>query len=394
MSQAPQARLLRACRCLPVDHTPVWLMRQAGRYLPEYRALRERHDFLEMVTTPELACEVTLQPLRRFDLDAAIIFADILPPLERLGLGIEFERGHGPAVRNPVRGPADVARLPDVDDDEAWAFTLEAIRLVRAELDPAVPLIGFSGAPFTLACYAIEGGGSRDFSRARQFMTREHAAWTKLMTSLAQLVGRYLRAQIAAGVQVVQLFDTWAGLLDQREYHRHVFPYSAAALQEAGTAAAEGAGGDGPVPIIHFATGGDGLLEPLRDAGADVVGVDHHTDLAEARRRLGPDVAVQGNLDPEALLGDHAALDRAAAAVLAAAAGRPGHIFNLGHGVLPQTPPDNVRRLVEYVHERSTGHGGAGGGTRAWKGGAGGGTRARKGGAGGGARTRWRGGAG
>jgi uroporphyrinogen decarboxylase len=349
--EAAQPRLLRACRREPVDATPIWLMRQAGRYLPEYRALREQHAFLDMVKTPELACEVTLQPLRSIDLDAAIIFADILPPLESLGFELEFHEGRGPLIRNPLRRAADAGALVVPEDDEGWSFTLEAIRLARRELGGRVPLIGFSGAPFTLACYAIQGSGGGDFAVARQFMMNEPRAWHAFMDVLARLVGRYLAAQVAAGAQVLQLFDSWAGLLSPADYRESVLPYSRAAL-----AAAGGSG----VPLIHFATGSAGLLELMQEAGGDVIGVDWRVDLDSVRRRLGDDVALQGNLDPVALLAEPEALEARATAVLKAAAGRPGHIFNLGHGVLPQTSPDNVRRLVELVHEWPLGaeHGG------------------------------------
>ena len=336
-----QPRLLRACRRLPVDATPIWLMRQAGRYLPAYRALRERHGFLEMVKTPELACEVTLQPLRVFDLDAAIIFADILPPLESLGFELEFHEARGPIIRNPLRSAQPAGAMAWAESDESWMFTLEAIRLVRRQLGAAVPLIGFSGAPFTLACYAIQGSGGGDFATARQFMMNEPDAWHAFMGVLARLVGRYLCAQVEAGAQVLQLFDSWAGLLSPGDYRDFVLPYSRAVI-----AAARRSG----APLIHFATGSAGLLELLQEAGGDVIGVDWRVDLEAAWRRLGEGAALQGNLDPVALLAHPEGLEARAAAVLTAAAGRRGHIFNLGHGVLPQTPPDNVRRLVEFVH--------------------------------------------
>jgi uroporphyrinogen decarboxylase len=340
-TEAAEPRLLRACRREPVDATPIWLMRQAGRYLPEYRALRERHAFLEMVKTPELACEVTLQPLGAFELDAAIIFADILPPLESLGFELEFVEGRGPLILNPLRRVEDVAALLAPEDDEGWSFTLQALRLARHELAGRVPLIGFSGAPFTLACYAIQGSGGGDFAVARRFMMNEARAWHAFMDVLARLVGRYLAAQVKAGAQVLQLFDSWAGLLSPADYREFVLPYSRAALL---AAAAHG------VPLIHFATGSAGLLELMQEAGGDVIGVDWRVELDSARRRLGGGVALQGNLDPVALLAEPEALRVRAEAVLKAAAGRPGHIFNLGHGVLPQTPPDNVRRLVDLVH--------------------------------------------
>jgi uroporphyrinogen decarboxylase len=347
---AVQSRLLRACRRLPVDATPIWLMRQAGRYLPAYRALRERHGFLEMVKTPELACEVTLQPLGLFDLDAAIIFADILPPLESLGFELEFEGGHGPIIRNPLRSAQAAAAMAWTESDEGWAFTLEAIRLTRRELGASVPLIGFSGAPFTLACYAIQGSGGGDFSLARQFMMNEPGAWHALMAVLARLVGRYLCAQVEAGAQVLQLFDSWAGLLSPADYRDFVLPYSRTVIVAARESGA---------PLIHFATSSAGLLELMAAAGGDVIGVDWRVDLDAAWRRLGEDAALQGNLDPVALLADPKGLEARAAAVLTSAAGRRGHVFNLGHGVLPQTPPDNVRRLVELVHRWPVGGPGA-----------------------------------
>jgi uroporphyrinogen decarboxylase len=337
------SRFLKAIRREPVDTTPIWLMRQAGRYMAEYRALREQYSILEIIKAPELACQVTMQPIRAFDLDAAIIFADILPPLEGMGLSLEFVGGEGPVLHNPVRSAADVERLRVLPPQETLAFTLEAIRLARAELDPlGLPLIGFSGAPFTLAAYAVEGGGSRNHERVKGLMMAEPETWHQLMGKLAQVVGEYLKAQAEAGAHVLQLFDSWVGALSPTDYRTHVQPYSHRAIEIASQAG---------VPIIHFGTGTSGFLEDIRDAGGDAIGVDWRIDLATAWERLGPGVAVQGNLDPIALLAPWEALQARAKAVLDEAAGRHGHIFNLGHGILKTTPPDNVKRLAEFVHD-------------------------------------------
>ncbi len=343
---AAEGRFLRACRRQPVDATPIWLMRQAGRYMAEYRALREKHAMLEMIKTPELACQVTLQPVNAFDLDAAIIFADILPPLEGMGLGLEFAAGEGPVLHNPVRSAADVDALRVLPPEEVLSFTLEAIRLARRELDPrGLPLIGFSGAPFTLAAYAVEGGGSKNYERVKGLMMGDPPAWRRLMDKLAEVVGRYLLSQARAGAHALQMFDSWVGALSPADYREHVLPYSQRAIEVACQSGA---------PVIHFGTGTAGMLEALREAGGDVIGLDWRVDLDAAWARLGPDVAVQGNLDPVALLAPWPELERRARLVLDQAAGRPGHIFNLGHGILPDTPVDNVKRLVEFVHVNSS----------------------------------------
>jgi len=342
-----QGRFLAACRRQPVDATPIWLMRQAGRYMAEYRALRERHTILEIIKTPELACEVTLQPITAFDLDAAIIFADILPPLEGMGINLEFVKGDGPVIRNPLRTAADVDGLRVTPPEESLWFTLEAVRLARQELAVrGIPLIGFSGAPFTLAAYAVEGGGSQHHARVKSLMLAEPAVWRRLMEKLSEIVGTYLLAQARAGAQALQLFDSWVGQLSPADYREHVMPYTQRAIEIARPAG---------VPIIHFGTGTSGMLPLIREAGGDVIGVDWRIDLAAAWAQLGPDVAIQGNLDPMTLLAPWPTLKRQAQQVLdaACAAGRPGHIFNLGHGVLPTTPIDNVRRLVDCVHEYS-----------------------------------------
>lgn len=336
-------RFLRACRRQSTDATPIWLMRQAGRYMAEYRELRQKYSILEIIKTPELACEVTLQPLDAFDLDAAIIFADILPPLEGMGLVLEFVKGQGPVIHNPVRTRADVEAMKTPPPQESLGFTLDAIKLVRQEVDKrGLPLIGFSGAPFTIASYAIEGGSSRHYLKAKGIMMGEPETWQALMEKLAKVVGEYLLAQAQSGAQVLQLFDSWAGALSPDDYRQHVLPYSRRAIE---IAAAAG------VPIIHFGTGTSGILELLREAGGDVIGVDWRIDLDTAWQRLGEDVAVQGNLDPAALFAPWPELKKRTKQVLDRAAGRPGHIFNLGHGILPQTPVENVRRLVDFVHE-------------------------------------------
>jgi uroporphyrinogen decarboxylase len=339
------SRFLRACRREPVDATPIWLMRQAGRYMPAYRALRERYGILDLIKQPVLACEVTMQPIEEFDLDAAIIFADILPLLAGMGLSLEFIRGEGPVIHDPLRTAADVERLRTPPPEETLGFTLEAIRLARRELDPrGIPLIGFSGAPFTLACYAVEGGASRHHARVKRLMMGEPAVWDALMTKLSDAAGRYLVAQVAAGAQAVQLFDSWCGELSPADYAACVLPYTKRVVEMV-----RGAG----VPVILFGVGTAGLLELLRDTGADVIGVDWRIELGEARRRLGLEVAVQGNLDPIALFAPWDALRPRAQSVLDQAAGEPGHIFNLGHGVLPETPVDHVKRLVDFVHVAS-----------------------------------------
>jgi uroporphyrinogen decarboxylase len=331
-----------------VDATPIWLMRQAGRFLPSYRTIRERSTLLEMIKSPEVACAVTLLPLDEFAVDAAIIFADILPPLEGMGLSLAYVQGEGPVLANPVRTADDVARLRVPPPAETLWFTLEAIKLARAELAGrgGIPLIGFSGAPFTLAAYAVEGGASRTYQRVKGLMMGEPETWHALMSKLSEVVGQYLLAQVHAGAQVLQLFDSWVGHVAPDDYRRLVLPYTRQAIETARA---------GGVPIIHFSTETGGMLELLREAGGDVLSIDWRTDLDAAWRRLGPEVAIQGNLDPVALLAPWPELRLRAQAVLESAAGLPGHIFNLGHGVLPETPVENVKRLVEFVHEYRAG---------------------------------------
>ncbi len=318
-------------------------MRQAGRYLAEYRAIRDRLGFLELCKDPEAAAEVTLLPVERLGVDAAILFSDILLIVEPMGVGLEFSRGGGPVIHRPVRSRDDVARLVERDPAEALPFVFETARRVRRALADRVPLIGFAGAPFTVASYLIEGGASHDFLRTKRLMWSDPGAWHALLGLLARSTAAYLNGQIAGGVQAVQLFDSWMGCLSPDDYREHVLPHTRAVIQ----ALAPG------VPVIHFGTGTAGLLEALRAAGGDVIGLDWRVDLGEAWARVGHDVAIQGNLDPAALLTPPSEIRRRVQTILARAGGRPGHVFNLGHGVLPETPVDHVIALVEAVHELS-----------------------------------------
>ena len=327
--------LVRAARRELVDRRPVWFMRQAGRSLPEYRKIRESYDLFTICQNPELCTEVTLQPVRRLGVDGAVLFADIMLPVA-FGLGVELQLvdGVGPVVGHPIRAQVRPAA-------DAVPFVLETIKLLRRQLDPSVALIGFSGAPFTLAGYLIEGKPSRDFLTTKAMMYAEPALWDVLMTRLSQLVLEYLLAQIEAGAQLVQVFDSWVGALSPSDYRRFVLPHMTGiftGLQRAGA------------PSIHFGTGTAGILSLMREAGGDVIGVDWRVDLGEAWRAIGYDRGVQGNLDPALLLGPWPLVEDGARRVIEAAGGRPGHIFNLGHGVLPDSPVEHLQRLVEYVH--------------------------------------------
>ena len=334
-------RFLRACRLEPVDATPVWFMRQAGRSFAAYRKLRERYGILGLAKTPDLCAEVTMMPVRDLAVDAAVMFADIMLPLEPMGVGLRIEPEVGPIIDDPIRSAADVAALRTFDPAEV-SFTLDAIRLVRRELDARAGVIGFSGAPFTLACYLIEGRPSRDFATAKAFMYREPAAWHDLMDRLSDMIVAYLQAQVEAGVDVVQLFDSWVGGLGPRDYREFVQPHVRRIFSALPN-----------VPTIHFGTGTAALLELMAEAGGDVIGLDHRISLAEAWQRLGYNRGVQGNLDSARLLAGWEATQAGAMAVLEEAAGRPGHVFNLGHGVLPNTDTDLLRRLVDLVHEET-----------------------------------------
>jgi uroporphyrinogen decarboxylase len=330
--------LVRALRRDPVERTPVWFMRQAGRSLPEYRELRERHSFFGVANTPELCAEVTLQPVQRHGVDAAVLFADIVTPVLGMGVDVELVEGVGPVVAEPVTAAADVDRLRLPDPGEAYAPVLEAVRIVRGELAADQALVGFCGGPFTVAGYLVEGKPTRDFVRVKQLMYREPAVWHALMDRLAEGFGAYVAAQAAAGADVIQVFDSWVGVLSVADYEEFVAPYSARVL-----AAVD-------VPTIHFGTGTTHLLPAMAAAGGDGIGLDWRVPLDEGWAVVGPQKAVQGNLDPAVLLGPWERTEDAARDVLARAGRRPGHVFNLGHGVLPDTDPDHLTRLVELVH--------------------------------------------
>jgi uroporphyrinogen decarboxylase len=337
------SRFMKACRREPVDATPVWLMRQAGRYMKEYRELRARVPFLELCKNPALVSEVTVTAAEKIKADAAIIFADLLLIVEPLGLDLSYEQGEGPVIMPALRGAEDVGRLRETDLAETLGYFFEAVRRTRADLDPRLPLIGFAGAPFTLASYLIEGGASKNFRHTKTLMYRDAGAWRALMERLVRGLTAYVNGQIAAGVQAVQLFDSWVGCLGPGDYREFVLPYSRMLIK----AITPG------TPLIHFGTGTAMLLEAMKEAGGDVIGLDWHVELDEAWARIGYDVGVQGNLDPMALYGDREFIRRQAARILIQAAARPGHIFNLGHGILPDTPFENVAALIEMVHELS-----------------------------------------
>ncbi|MDQ3962740.1 MAG: uroporphyrinogen decarboxylase [Actinomycetota bacterium] len=332
-------RFLRACRSAPTDAVPVWFMRQAGRSLPEYRAIRERHDILEICRTPELAVEVTLQPVRRYGVDAAILFSDIVVPLAAMGVDLDILPGTGPVIAEPIRTATDVDRLQPLQPAQDVPFVLEAVEALVAELD--VPLIGFGGAPFTLASYLIEGGPSRTFTRTKALMYSDPATWNKLMDRLAESVLAYLRAQVEAGAQAIQLFDSWVGAVGPDDFDAFVAP----AVERILTGLA-----DLDVPRIYFGVNTSALLERMAALGPDVLGVDWRVTLTEARRRVGDEIALQGNLDPTVCLAEWPAVEERALEVLAGGGGT-GHVFNLGHGVLPNTDPDVLARLVDLVHD-------------------------------------------
>jgi uroporphyrinogen decarboxylase len=333
---------MRACRRETVPYTPIWLMRQAGRYMREYREVRARVGFLELCKTPELATEVTVTAAERLGVDAAIIFADILLILEPMGIDLEFAKGEGPVIHNPVRSRLDVERLLEVETIESLDYVLEAIRLTRRALPTGLPLIGFSGAPFTLASYMIEGGGSRNYVQTKTLMHTDGGAWHALMSLISRALVRYLNAQIAAGAQAVQLFDSWVGCLSPSDYREYVLPHTRSIIENIMP----------NVPVLHFGTGTATLLELMREAGGDVIGLDWRVDLRAAWESLG-DVAVMGNLDPVALFAGQDFIRAQAKQILEAADNRPGHIFNLGHGILPETPVENVIALIDAVHEMS-----------------------------------------
>lgn len=337
------SRFLKACRREPVDATPIWLMRQAGRYMKEYRDVRARVPFLELCKSPDLVSEVTVTAAERLGVDAAIIFADLLLIVEPLGYHLEYDTGEGPVITPGLRQSADVHGLPEVEPEESLGYVYDAIRQTRADLSPKTPLIGFAGCPFTLASYILEGGGSRNYVHTKSLMYRDPGAWRALMEHLARSLAKYLNGQIAAGAQAVQVFDTWVGCLGPEDYREFVLPYTRMMIKDItpGT------------PVIHFGTGTAMLLEAMRDAGGNIIGVDSRVELDEAWARLGDGVGVQGNLDPMVLYADLPYIRQRVERILRQAGGRPGHIFNLGHGILPDTPVENVVELVKMVHEMS-----------------------------------------
>jgi len=331
---------LKACRREPVPRTPVWFMRQAGRYMREYRDLRERHSLLELCQTPELAARITVEAAQKLGVDAAIIFADLLLPAQAMGMKLEFVEKEGPVIAAPLRTADAVRKLREVGDGEL-SYVAESIRITRRELAGKLPVIGFSGAPFTLASYMIEGGASRDFAETKGLIYRQPQVWQELMEKLVKVLSHYLETQVAAGAEALQIFDSWVGCLSPGDYRRYVLPYSQRLI---GNLKHPG------VPVIHFGTGTASLLELMRQAGGDVIGLDWRVDLGDAWRRVGYDRAVQGNLDPVVLLGPMENIRQEVERILQSAQGRPGHIFNLGHGVLPTTPVETVQAAAEMVH--------------------------------------------
>ncbi len=332
---------MQALRRQENDYTPIWLMRQAGRFMPEYRAVRAKTGFLELCHNSELCAEVTVMAVNLLNVDAAIIFSDILLPLQSLGCGLEFVKGDGPVIHNPIRTVSDVEKLPKIDCRDSLSYVLEAVKAARRELPENIPLIGFAGAPFTLASYLIEGGSSRNFEKTKRFMYTERRAWDQLMQHLSVIVSDHLNNQIEAGAQAVQIFDSWIGCLGQSDYIEYVLPHVARTIS----------GIKKGSPVIHFGTGTSALLELMKQAGGDVIGIDWRIDLAAAWAKVGYDRAVQGNLDPVILFAEKDEIRRRAEQILKQAGGRAGHVFNLGHGVLPETPFENVKYLVEVVHE-------------------------------------------
>ncbi len=339
----PEPAFLAACHRQPAEHTPVWFMRQAGRYMPEYRAARAQQSILEICRRPALVAQITLQPLERLGVDAAIVFADILLPFEPLGLGLSYAAEGGPKIWRPLRRPTDVERLEMGDPARDLGYVLEGVKQTKDALKarfPGTPLIGFAGAPFTLASYAIEGGTSRTFTATKQFMYEHPKAWHTLLEKLAAHVGRFLVLQARAGADALQLFDSWVGCLSVGDYREFVLPHARHAIELASTAG---------VPVIHFGTGTSALLEPMAEAGGDVIGVDWRIPLDVAWARIG-DRAIQGNLDPAVLMAPRAEIERQVREILRRAGGRPGHVFNLGHGIMPGTPVENVKLVVDLVH--------------------------------------------
>ncbi len=334
---------IEACYRRRTEYTPIWLMRQAGRYLKEYRELRKKFSFMEMCKNPELSAEITLLPIKKLDVDAAIIFSDLLIPLEPMGIELEYSKKDGPQILKPIREMKQIEKLRLYDPEEELYFLLKAIKIVRRELNGRIPLIGFSGAPFTLASYLVEGGHSKNYVFTKGLMYRDYACWDVLMSKLSEILIRFINVQIESGVQAVQIFDSWVGCLSPSDYEQYVLPYSKKVID----------GINKNVPIIHFATSSSTLLNLMKTAGGDVIGIDWRIDLAKAWEDLGYEVAIQGNLDPVVLLGPIELIEKETKRIIDNVRGRPGHIFNLGHGVLPNTPFDNVKYLIELVHNYS-----------------------------------------
>ncbi|MCZ6790042.1 MAG: uroporphyrinogen decarboxylase [Chloroflexi bacterium] len=341
-------RMLAACHLQPVDATPIWFMRQAGRCFPEYRKLREKYEILTIAKTPELCVQVTLLPVKRLHVDAAVIFADIMLPLEGMGVPFRIEPDIGPIIPHPIRTQGDVDKVRVIEAEEATPYVFEAIKLIGKELGDTAALVGFSGSPFTMACYMIEGQPSRDYARAKALMLGQPDLWHRLMDKVTEVVVRYLRGQVTAGIQVAQLFDSWVGILSPQQYKEFVLPYSQRIFAEMR---------DIGIPTIHFGTGAAALLELMASAGSNLIGVDWRVPLDRAWSQIGYNRGIQGNLDPTMLLAPFQVTREGARDILEMAGGRPGHIFNLGHGVLPDTNPDDLARLVEFVHEESSRNG-------------------------------------
>jgi uroporphyrinogen decarboxylase len=341
---APDSRFVRACKALPVDRTPVWFMRQAGRYMPEYRAVRKQHSLIEICKSPKLAAEVTITAAEFLKVDAAIIFADLLLPLEVMGLPFHFSAGEGPVIEKPVRTGDDIYRLR-TDSAGDLGYVAEAVSLVARHFGAKLPVIGFCGAPFTLASYMIEGGSSRHYIKTKSLMYSQPQAWDELQSKLVAVTSAYARTQVEAGADVIQVFDSWVGCLSVEDYRHYVLPRTTELVK---TLKASGA------PVIYFGTDTSTLLASMKQTGADVIGLDWRIPLDEGWKRLGNDVAVQGNLDPVLLFADWKQVKAGARRILDEAGGKPGHIFNLGHGILPETPVENVKALAEYVQEQTT----------------------------------------
>lgn len=346
MTMTPElenSRFMKAARCEAADCTPIWIMRQAGRYLPEYMAVRSQTTFIDLCKTPKLAAEVTLTAREVLGVDAAILFADLLPILQPMGFDLEYVKGEGPVIHNPLMDATEIDRVKPVEDIQDLGYVFEAVKLIRQQLPADIPLLGFAGAPFTLASYAIEGGGSKNYIRTKKLMYNDEVAWGTLMGRLVDSLTKYLLAQIESGCQAVQIFDSWAGCLSPADYRRYVHPYTKKLIDAI----------PATTPVINFLTGNPALLPDQVSAGGQVIGIDWRIDLADARKIVGNDRAIQGNLDPISLYADITTLKERAKAILDANAGHPGHIFNLGHGVHPDMDPQHVKELVHIVHDLS-----------------------------------------